>query len=398
MLIKGIQNAAFLQGKVEELLSSRESARKMGAFFTSGEIKEKVKNYVPQGEEIKYVDPACGKGDLLLAIADLLEVKSTLLKTLQYWNTKLYGLEKEVIFYNMAIKNIHDLAIEKGSFKKGLSCPDEILTNIKNGDFYKEMPELSRDFCIVMNPPYGQVNQEQWYPFSKGKITEAALFLKKATDLIEDGGALVGIFPEVLRCGSRYENFDKYLGSKWNLEKLEKMGKFSSSADVDVFMAKAKKSNNNQVKRLFRNKSENIGERVSDYFEIKVGPVVPHRLKDKGKVYDYLYPGNVPKWGKIESIKDQIKFEGKVFNPPFVVIFRNSRPDDKKRAVAALCKSQNPVAVENHLFIAIPKRKNLSDCKNLMGLLNKGSTDDHLNDIMCCRHLTKKSIESIPWR
>ena len=93
----------------------------------------------------------------------------------------------------------------------------------------------------------------------------------------------------------------------------------------------------------------------------------------------------------------KIKYEGKVFTPPFVVIRRTSSPKDKNRAVPTLITQSGTYAVENHLFILNPKDNKIVTCKNLVKRLKDARTNIWLNNNIRCRHLTKKSILDIPW-
>lgn len=57
-------------------------------------------------------------------------------------------------------------------------------------------------------------------------------------------------------------------------------------------------------------------------------------------------------------------FDGKVIQPPCILIKRTSSPSDKFRAAATLVNLKQPIAVENHLIVVTPKDGKLKSCKN----------------------------------
>ena len=92
------------------------------------------------------------------------------------------------------------------------------------------------------------------------------------------------------------------------------------------------------------------------------------------------------------------RFEGRLFEAPFVAIPRTSRPSDADRARGALVTSAKPVAVDNHLLVARPLDGTVGRCADLLDVLQMPSTSDWLNNVIRCRHLTVGALASVPWR
>jgi hypothetical protein len=128
-----------------------------------------------------------------------------------------------------------------------------------------------------------------------------------------------------------------------------------------------------------------------------VGAVVPFRLSNRGQWRPFIQARDLPSWQAVTDIVQHRRFEGTTFCPPFVVVRRTSRPDDKSRAVATIVQSKRRIAVENHLLVLTPKDKTLRTCKQLMKLLGKRSTNEILNSRIRCRHLTVGALADLPW-
>ncbi len=141
-----------------------------------------------------------------------------------------------------------------------------------------------------------------------------------------------------------------------------------------------------------------IGDTVGRHFDICVGPVVEFRNPHLGPWHPFIKVNNLPQWVIIKdtSVKKR-RFSGKVFSPPFVAIRRNSRPDDKHRAVGTIIKGIGPVAAENHLLIAMPKDGSMKSCQELLARLRTPEISQWLNQRIRCRHLTVSSLTESPW-
>lgn len=136
---------------------------------------------------------------------------------------------------------------------------------------------------------------------------------------------------------------------------------------------------------------------MGDYFQVRVGSVVPHRHKLEGPLYPYIHAHQLPSWQSVEEIAESRNFSGTTFDPPFVVVRRTSRPGDKFRAIGTIITGKDPVAVENHLIVLKPSSNSLEDCFQLMEVLRHPQTNDWLNERIRCRHLTVTAMRNLPW-
>ena len=135
---------------------------------------------------------------------------------------------------------------------------------------------------------------------------------------------------------------------------------------------------------------------IADFFDAKVGPVVPYRTPKNGPWYSYLTCNSALPWKTIKKMPNR-RFSGTIFNPPFVVLRRTSSPSDKHRALASIVLGSSPVAVENHLIVLIPKDSSIKTCKLLIDNLKRKETQVWLNKRIRCRHLTVTAIKELPW-
>ena len=90
-------------------------------------------------------------------------------------------------------------------------------------------------------------------------------------------------------------------------------------------------------------------------------------------------------------------YEGKVYQPPFVVIRRTSRPGHPYRAAATVITGEKSIAVENHLIVCEPKHKTQAMCKKLMFQLKTEAMNRFLDERIRCRHLTVRVVSEIPF-
>jgi hypothetical protein len=125
---------------------------------------------------------------------------------------------------------------------------------------------------------------------------------------------------------------------------------------------------------------------------------VPHRHQRKGPWHPFACAKSVPAWALGYVPTSNRRFKGTTFAPPFVVVRRTSSPSDKQRAVGAIVLGEETVAVENHLIVLTPKDGRIETCVELLALLSRRETSDHLNREIRCRHLTTSSVMAIPWK
>ena len=373
--------------------------RRTGTFFTGTKLAKRVlKGAGFLGHGLCF-DPACGTGDLLLAVADTLPLQQTFEETMEAWGEILAGCDVHKEFVNAAKIRICLLGI-----KRGLPLPEKrldlrtILPNIIQADGMRH-EAVSPPQNIVMNPPYSWVTAPSECSWCEGSVSSAALFVDRWLDLVARGGRLIAILPDVLRTGSNYRAWRESMLKRAAVEKLSVVGRFDPGVDVDVFSACFLRQDTTRMIsnswKWYKNKARST---VGDHFEISVGNIVPHRDPKEGFVRAFLHARGAPRWEEIRRIADRIPTSRAIFKPPFVVIRRTSSPSDSARAIGTLVSGIRGVAVENHLFVLTPRQGTKKECHELLRVLKSPSTSVWLNQRIRCRHLTVDAVKNIPWR
>ena len=383
-------------------IAEPELLRKDGVFFTGSELSQS--SLAPAlescNEQSKILDPACGVGDLLMACANKLPLKESFEETLQQWGGQLYGRDIHLEFVEAARARIALTAIERGQWPSN-ALPlalATLLPNIKVGDGLNVCAEGLTH--IVMNPPYTKIETSEQCEWKSGKVNAAAVFVEKFILTADEGTRFTASLPEVLCSGSSYEKWRAMVSTKLNFHALDKRGRFDGFADVDVFVLDATVIEEGQSFTdwwRFNNDQEE-GTTIGDLFEVRVGPVVPHRDEEKGKMYSFIHAKNAPPWKEIKKINESRKYYGRVFDPPFVVVRRTSSPSDAFRVIASIVLGERPVAVENHLLVLKPNEGGLELCYQAVKKFRSDNVNQWMNERIGCRHLTVSAMSELPWK
>ncbi len=261
--------------------------------------------------------------------------------------------------------------------------------------FEIDQSDLKQVTHIVMNPPFTIMPSPKKHYWKAGKVNAAGVFFDSYLRLLPSGCHISAVLPEVLRSGSRYQSFRSFV-SGYIQGEVEVWGRFNRKTDVDVFLLSGCLIQKSQSSLKWQN-SYDITETISDFFDVRTGPLVAYRDAEKGPEYPYFYPKNCKAWGVINCAFEKRRFSGKALNPPFVVIKRTSSPTDKNRASATLINLSEPVVVENHMLVVTPKDGKVKTCKKLIKILMHKKTNDFLNERIRLRHLTVGIIKEIPF-
>lgn len=390
--------------KVLKSLMPRSELRQSGVFFTNRQLADQLANLISSDieEGISIYDPTCGAGDLLLACARHFPILADLRATLEYWSQKIKGADLYSPFVRVTKVRLALLAIERGAkLQEQLFKIDHLFPRIQVCDTLASDEIISKGTCIVINPPYTMAQAPKTCKWTSGLVTQAALFLEKCVKNALPGTKIVAILPDVLRTGSRYVKWRECIESYAKIEEIKLIGCFDASTDIDTFFCKLLVNHNIPKKGVNWWFSNPIFDRpirkVDDYFEVRVGPVVPYRDSLDGPSYPYIHAHRLPTWQSIEANSEFRKFSGTTFIPPFVVVRRTSRPSDKYRAIGTIITGEHPVAVENHLIVLKPRSNTLDECLELISILRSKKTNDWLNERIRCRHLTVTALRELPW-
>lgn len=383
-------------------LDQRQAA---GAFFTGADLRERTVRpwavRLPQSAII--LDPACGAGDLLIASARHLPVAHNLATTLDDWGKRLHGFDLQSQFVRAAKARLVLVAIDRGVPRGRSPLPslDRTFPNIGVGDGLVAIENTGPGSQIVLNPPYSKAPAPRDCLWGSGKVSMAAIFVDACVSKTPEGTRIVAILPDVLRTGSLYARWRAHIEARAAAERPEVYGQFDSSADVDVFLLRlvVGQSGNHKAVSWWSGTGPPASKRVGDYFDISVGPVVPHRHRKVGPCFPFVAARLLPHWGSFDVANaPRCRFPGRTFTPPFVLVRRTSAPSDKKRGMATLVVGSSNVAVENHLLVLSPRDKSIARCHELLQTLRADATDEWLNERIRCRHLTVDALRELPWR
>lgn len=382
-----------------------EVLRDNGAFFTRRELANQlISSIEPQlADGVVISDLACGIGNLLIACAYHLPILEDSKQTLELWGRNLCGLDIHDEFVRTAKARLALVALERG-----VALPTDLdlkntFPHILRGDTFEQAEMISRAKCITLNPPFNTMPAPAGCTWATGRVSTAALMLERCVLNAKPGTTIVAILPEVLRTGSHYLRWRKEIERHAHIESVEIVGLFDVWTDVDVFILRLT-TGTTQVERSetwWQSTKELLGsnQRFQDLFEVRVGPVVPHRDPHRGKWCPFVHAHELPAWKAVDTDSgfSHRRFAGTTYTPPFVVVRRTSRPGDKNRAVATLITGKRPVAVENHLVVLKPRNGSLELCFDSLEKLRFSDTNVWLNERIRCRHLTVSSIGELPW-
>lgn len=372
-----------------------EGLRTIGAFFTGDVLAKRLVGLVPE-QRTRYLDPACGCGDLLLAASYRLEVQPSLEATLRTWNEHLAGHDLVPSFVRVARARLALAAITRGArATEDVRRPANLLTNVAVGNGHDIAP-AGEDTAILLNPPYGRVCAPEGCRWTQGLTTEAAVFVDLLLDASGPGVHVAAVLPEVLRAGSRYDSFRKEIERRLAIEAIEPAGIFDALTDVDVFLLSGE-THPRQSLAPGTWTVEIAGSRLEDICEVAVGAVVANRDPERGPWRLFL---DARTRGRARDVwpTNHRRFRGSVLMPPFVVVGRTNRPDPRRgpRVRCTIVRGNREVAVENHLIALVPHDRTLRGCRAITTIVESQGTTEFLDRRLRCRHLTVRAMREIP--
>ncbi|MCY3922515.1 MAG: N-6 DNA methylase [Chloroflexi bacterium] len=310
--------------------------RERGAFFTSSDLRAAAlvswpSADVPSGPVL---DPAVGAGDLLIEVAQRLPVFASLDATLDMWGAQLHGRDVEPSFVRLAKARLALLAISRGAVSTGgrQRQLDDLFPGIAAGDGLTVLNDGWDGGHIVMNPPFGYHRPEKAVQWANGRTNMAATFLATAIEHSKAGTCLTAILPEVIRTGSRYRRLREFISKRLRLVGVEPFGRFDAWTDVDVFTLRGVVSDGGveECSGTIEWWQRTTGRRLGELLDISVGSVVPHRDEESGEEHPYLQARQIPLGGDYDASRaERRQFVSRLFEPPFVVVRRTSRPADR---------------------------------------------------------------------
>jgi hypothetical protein len=374
--------------------------RSYGAFFTGSKLAACLgKHCTKLGTSSVVYDPSVGMADLLIAVAKRLPLGRTLQETLDTWGRQLTGTDIHPEFVQGAKTRLAILAQHRhGAKSSRIKSTSRLFPGIRMADGLAQHEAYARATHLTLNPPFVLTDAPTGCQWAGGRITQAAIFIITALEHARPGTELVAILPDVLRSGSFTEQWRKRVEELARVELVKPYGIFDESADVDVFLLRLKRraKNSKPEPTKWSKALAKTQTTVGDFFGVHVGRVVPHRDPETGAEHPYIHARNVPAWQVMRKFENRRRHVGKVYQAPFVVIRRTSRPGHPYRATATVISGKQEVAVENHLIVCEPKDKTTSACEELMRQLKTKAVNDFLNTRIRCRHLTVGAVAEIP--
>lgn len=229
---------ALIDGQAIQVINAmlgRDRRRSDGIFFSGSEWAARLREAMPHDLFLRYVDPSCGVGDLLLEIARHLPLANDLSQTITEWSRRFHGMDVHAPLAQVAWSRLQALAVRRHGLVRGYSdalCIEE--GALMELDSLKERWNLQAGDCVLMNPPFQAVTSPTWSKYSRGRVTAAALFLERAISEAQPGTTIIALLPEVIRSGSRFEKLRDFVHRSSDVHQFTAHGRFSHEADIDV--------------------------------------------------------------------------------------------------------------------------------------------------------------------
>ncbi|MES2701887.1 MAG: N-6 DNA methylase [Bacteroidota bacterium] len=382
--------AKYVNGLASERLRNLvplSNRRACGAFFTMDELASRVL----QAHQLKFekkaifYDPACGAGNLLIAVRNYYAASSKKL------NIQVRGTDIHEEFINATNLRLRIWELYERGKVVDYSSNVAVCDGMKDNTFYQLATH------VVVNPPFNQMDSPVNLQWASGKVSAAAVFVDAIIENIRPGTQIVAILPDVLRSGSRYHKWREHISAACTIDTVNLLGQFDKHADVDVFSILLTKKKSGSPADLSKwNNAVTAQTVISDLFNVTVGPVVDNRDLHTGVLRPYIVSKGLQNWIEIGDRLQTRQHSGKAIESPFVVIKRTSRHGDGHRALGTLINIPEPVYVDNHLIILKPLSGLLQDCQQLLDVLQRQSTNQWIDEQIRCRHLTVNVIKNIP--
>lgn len=385
-------------------LYTMDSLRTTGTYFTGSKLANRLvtslKRLLPNAKHV--VDPACGAGDLLVACARHLPLQSDLRSTLKDWGARLAGFDMNSAFVDATRYRLALLALARSRTTAVRTAKDlrlaELFPHIRSGSGMEGWGLPNSPLLIVVNPPFSYSQAVRDCTWSSGRVSQAASFIDHCLRNAATGTRLLAILPDVLRTGTLYERWRQMVANRTCIHSVKIAGRFDELTEISVFLLDLEVGRPERNRRVNWARPLETAERtVKDLFDVRVGPVVPFRLDGRGAWFHYAHSEELPEWQQVRRLNQHIRFKGTTYRPPFVAIRRTSKMDYKVRCIGTIVIGKEPIAIENHLLVALPRDGRVRTCKKLLEHLKKDSTSAWMNERIRCRHLTVSSIGDLPW-
>ena len=372
-------------GRINTVLG-RDRRREGGVFFSGERWADLLTDNSEQHVYRRAIDPSCGTGDLLISVAR--RQAGLHQSTVPPVQLRLAGLELERAFSAIARSRMKALNAFLSVHNAGL----KFTSHIRSVDSLSIRWGLRDGDLVLMNPPYHRQIAPKWSTLSQSTVSSAAIFVEEALRQMPIDTGLVALVPDVIRSGSSYRRLRQLISDTSSVLAFDPIGRFSNEANVDVAVLSIRKGAGTFMAAPTHQALPTVGSS----FDVRVGPVVPHRSRSGGRPLPFAHAGSIKAWEVLEQPGEEASYACSPIDGPVVLIRRTSSPSDAIRARASVVTSKLPIHVENHLIVCRPHSGGVTQCVALMENLRDPRTTALLNRVIRCRHLTTSSIASLP--
>ncbi|RTE85596.1 MULTISPECIES: N-6 DNA methylase [Gammaproteobacteria] len=245
---KGLSRSDYIRQVLEESESYKAEKKLNGVVYTPQNLAEYVSHKVlsyfflnqknikrlgSQSKKLRVIDPACGDGELLLAISNASFPVDGFLKSEQL---ELYGLDidkKSLLQTQKRLTEYHTFT----PIHTNALCPFKSEHDIGWLNLKKRHCGFDSFDIVIANPPWGADVSDYYNLLSDGNFSllnrqfdSSDLFIESALKNLEDGGFIAFIIPDSLFSQER-ESLRGYLLSK---TKIHFIGRFGEKIFKDV--------------------------------------------------------------------------------------------------------------------------------------------------------------------
>ncbi|MCL1864486.1 MAG: N-6 DNA methylase [Spirochaetes bacterium] len=224
---------------------------KMGMYYTPDSIVSEITKRAASPSS-KFLDPCCGSGQFLLALADTIKNPEN-----------IYGIDIDAIAVNIAKINLI-MKFPDIDFYPKVFCAD-FLFDIDQV-FLRDKLKVTEFDCIATNPPWGSHFSNSDLKIFKSCYPEISsgesfsFFLVKSLNLLKEDGILSFVLPESVLNVKLHSDIRKYIYNRYGISRIEQKKKvfrniYSSTVIIDIENSKK----NDSVKIVNSQGTKSIG-------------------------------------------------------------------------------------------------------------------------------------------
>lgn len=225
-------------GDAYEVFAGSESRARAGQFFTPRNAADfLVKAVAPKPGE-KIIDPACGAGGFLAAVARHFRRQGLSVLQAAKAASNFYGIEKDRYLTNLA--RLHVSLLTGGH--PHVWCGDSLSLRAEQDELLKARIPVSGYDVLLTNPPFGinivaaspevlrtfelarrwtfDESKQQWLPRAevRSQVPPQVLFVERCLSLLRDGGRLGMVLPESVLSNKSYRHVVEYIRDRCRVE------------------------------------------------------------------------------------------------------------------------------------------------------------------------------------